>query len=210
MNDLSPQDFDPETICVQVIARARILYETNEYPSNYEGQTFASARADALTFFHSNQFERMCALLNLPPWKVREIADVPQPTPLCRCENCRTDYREEARLVQSLPRQQRFRFAIGEKHIVLTEVAQSAQHAREVTASGVGVFRIALGAEPGHRVITGRIRGDFRHVNVSNFEVQDLQSTLLIAACKTLGFSGQSASMDRYFKHLHSIVAPGY
>ena len=118
MNDLSPQDFDPENICVQVIARARILYETNEYPSNYEGQTFASAREDALTFFHSKQFERMCTLLNLPAWKVREIADVPQPTPLCRCENCRTDYREEARLIQSLPKQQRFRFAIGEKHIV--------------------------------------------------------------------------------------------
>jgi hypothetical protein len=118
MNDLTPQDFDPENICVQVIARARILYETNEYPSNYEGQTFASAREDALTFFHSKQFERMCTLLNLPAWKVRGIADVPQPTPLCRCENCRTDYTEEARLVQSLPRQQRFRFAIGEKHTV--------------------------------------------------------------------------------------------
>ena len=113
MNDRSPQDFDPENICVQVIVRARILYETNEYPSNYEGQTFASAREDALTFFHSRQFEQMCQLLNLPAWKVREIADVPQPTPVCRCENCRTDYREEARLVQALPRQQRFRFAFA-------------------------------------------------------------------------------------------------
>ena len=118
MIELSPQDFDPENICVQVIARARLLYATNKYPANYEGHTFASAREDALTFFHGRQFERMCTLMNLPAWKVREIADVPQPTSLCRCENCRTDYTEEANLVQSLPRQYRFHFAVGEKHMI--------------------------------------------------------------------------------------------
>lgn len=110
--------FNPEDICIHVIAHARTLYETNRYPSNYEGQSFASAREDALTFFHSEQFERLCTLLNLSAWKVRELADVPQPRASCRCENCRIDYQDEARLVQHLPRQNRFRFAVGHKHHV--------------------------------------------------------------------------------------------
>ena len=53
--------------------------------------------------------------------------------------------------------------AVGEQHVRLAPVAQHPEHAGEVAAPRVAVLGVALGAEPGHRVVAVGVRSYFRH-----------------------------------------------
>jgi hypothetical protein len=104
-------------LAVAIVLDAVDVYKSNEYPSNV-GTDFSTPRMEALTFLHSNLYESMCDYAGADPRAVRDKHGIPQPSCMCACESCRTDYRPEAYILAAKRPSVRIRFSNGSKHSV--------------------------------------------------------------------------------------------